>query len=324
MTIFSLFTVFIATMAWFSSNTDTGNSGMNINIGDNGGRLQYVYFHAFDSYTPEVKNQNGAVVTPEHFEFNKTPFLTYTYDWASGQVTTTDSVTDEWIMGEYYYDNRNHPMLIVFAYRDDFTSTEAGDMYIKGNTTVGGEIEYAYAYEDTEHLNPLYTTNGGFLGARDIHGVPVYQLPQTQVNDEDHPDSILMRNNVPGTDEMTGEPTTFDYYALSSVVDFKYRTFDNASYNTFKSGDTLDFAGNTLTAGESFTTIVPGTDKYLFKQQPYFYKSDGSSTVKYIALMINYSPDAIGYIYSTYLGDSGLDSYWGTLRFDCDWSFEVA
>ena len=323
LTIFSLFSVFIATMAWFSANIDTGSNGMSIDIGDIGGRLRYVYFHSLSAYTPEVKDGSGNVTTQAFFKFNKTPFLTYEYNWASGEVETEDTPTSEWIMGDYYYDDREHPMLILFEFDQDYTSTSVGDMYIQGITTVGGEIINAYAYDDTQHTNPLYTTNGGFLGARDANGAPLYSLPQTQVNNESHPDSILMRNNVPGVDEM-GNPTTFDYYALSSVVDFQYRTFDNSSYTTFKNGSsTLDFAFNTLTDGESFTTINTSTDKYLFNQKPYFYKSDGSSTVKYVALVVNYSPEAIGYIYSTYLGDSGLDSYWGVLRFDCDWRFEV-
>ena len=324
LTIFSLFTVFIATMAWFSTNIDTKGDGMSIDIGDIGGRLRNVYFHSLNVYTPEINDGNGVVTTQAYFKFNKTPFITYEYNWGSGELETEDTPTTEWNMGDYYYDDREHPMLVIFEFDQDYTSTQVGDMYVQGITTVGGTIQYAYDEQDTQHTTPLYTTNGGFLGARDANGAPLYSLPQTQVNNADHPDSILMRNNVPGVDEI-GNPTTFDYYALSSVVDFQYRTFDNSSYTTFKnSSNTLDFAFNTLSDGESFTTVNTATDKYLFKQKPYLYKSDGHSTVKYIALVVNYSPEAIGYIYSTYLGDSGLDSYWGVLRFDCDWRFEVA
>lgn len=324
MTIFSLASVFAATMAWFSFNIDTNSDGMNLNIGDIGGRLKKVHFHSLSAYTPEIKDGNGNVTTQAYFKFVKNPFITYKYNWGEGKLETEDTPKKEWAMGEYYYDDREHPMLIIFEFDKDYVSTDVGDIYIQGITTVGGEIQNAYAESDTEHTNPLYTINGGFLGARDDDGVPLYSLPQTQVNDATHPDSILMRNNIPGVDEM-GNPTTFDYYALSSVVDFQYRTFDSSSYETFSnSNNTLNFAFNTLSESESFTTINTSTDKYLFNQKPYFYKSDGHSTVKYVALVMNYSPEAIGYIYSTYLGDSGLDSYWGVLRFDCDWRFEVA
>ena len=299
---------------------------MGIDIGSVDGRLKNVYFHSFSSYTPEIKNQQGVVTTPAYYKFSKTPFITYTYNWNTFEMSTNDTPTDEWILGDYYYDDRDHPMLIVFAFDKDYTSSSVGDMYVQGKTTVGGEIQYAYAVEDTEHTTPLYTTNGGFLGARVDTGVnagaPYYTLPQSQVNDANHTDSILMRR-VPGVDDL-GNPMNYDYYALSSVVSFQYRTFNNTEYTTFSNANsTLDFALNTLTEGESFTTINTGTDKYLFNQNPYFYKSDGHSTVRYIAIVVNYSPEAIGYIYSTYLGDSGLDSYWGVLRFDCDWRFEV-
>lgn len=332
LTIFSLFSVFIATMAWFSSNIDTSNNGMNIDIGDIGGRLRNVYFHSFDSYVAETKDGSGNVLTPAYFNFVKTPFITYDYNWATGELETVETEDDEstsqWIMGDYYYDDRNHPLLVIFAFDKDYASTTAGDIYVRGVTTVGGTIQYAYDEEnDPNHTTPLYTTNGGFLGARDEDGAPLYELnpDQALVNDENNPERILFRRVVVGVDDQE-RPINHDYYALSSVVDFQYRTFTYNTYDTFLSqnaGNTLDFAVNTLSDGESFTTINTETDRYLFNQTPYFYKSTGSETVMYIALVINYSPEAIGYIYSTYLGDSGLDAYYGTLRFDCDWRFEV-
>lgn len=338
LTVFSLFAIFVASIAWFSFNNNTDTNGMNIDIGDIGGHLQYVYFHDLSSYVPEVKDGNGNVTTPAYFNFTKNPFITYEYNWGTGamsKIPVNANPTDEWIMGDYYYDDREHPILIVFAFDQDYTSSKVGDMYVQGITTVGGTIQYAYDEEnDPEHTTPLYTTNGGFLGARDNNGTPLYSLPQTDLNDVSHPERILMRHALAKdsngdqlyVDEERTIPLYYDYYALSSVVDFQYRTFDDASYTAFKNTDNnnLIFAANTLTDGEAFTAINTSTDKFLFNQTPYFYKSDGHSTVKYIALVVNYSPEAIGYIYSTYLGDSGLDDYWGVLRFDCDWRFEVA
>ena len=305
-TLFSLVAVFAATWAWFSMNKDVDGGGMGVQVDNLSGRLNYVYFHAFDDGTPD----DGTL------SFNKTPFATYEYDWESKQMNAINGGTaSSWNMGDYTSLDKNHPMLMIFEFDKDYISSAVGDMYVKGVTTVGGDaLTYAYADSDTEHTNPLYTTGGGgYLGARTSTGAPYYSLPQTQVQDASHPGNILIKKEG-----------GVDYYALSSVAAFRNRTFSDTQYTTFKnSGTTFDFATNTLESDEAFTTIKNDSDRYLFNQTPYLFKSNGSETVKYIAVIIEYSTDAIGYIYSTYLGDNGLNSYDSILHFACDWSLEV-
>ena len=319
MAIFSLASVFTATYAWFAMNKEATASGMNIEIARMNGRLKYVYFHAFNE---NASNDNT-------FKFNKTPFATYEYDWDDHEINIIDDEYATWGLGDYSYTSKNHCMLALFVFDKDYTSSTAGDIYVKGITTVGGD-NLVTTYNDGGQ--PVSTTGGGFLGARTSTGAPYYTLPQTQVNDSTHTDSILMKREpmlndqgVQQTDNQ-GNLKYYDYYALSSVANFRYQTFDNNSYSSFlsaNSGTTLDFATSGLQTGGAFTTINNDTDKYIFDQTPYLYKSDGHSTVKYIALIINYSPEAIGYIYSTYLGDSGLNKYDSLLYFACDWRFEV-
>ena len=286
-TLFSLVAVFAATAAWFAMNKDVSGNGMSITTTRVDGKLQYVYFHSFDDETPNDST----------FTFNKSPFATYQYDWANHTLNTVDDENANWDMGSYSSFDKNHPMLVIFAFDKDYTSDHAGDMYIKGRTTVND-----------------------FLGRRQTEGehigAPYYTLPQTQINDEDHPTSLLMAKSG-GT----------DYYALSSVAAFRYRTFSNSEYSTFlsnNSGDTLNIPTNTLNDGHAFNTINNAAESYTFNSTPLIYQSSGTETVKYIALTIEYSADAIGYIYSTYLGDSGLNAYDSVLHFTCDWSFEVA
>ena len=286
-TLFSLVAVFSATIAWFAMNKDVGGNGLSIATTRMDGKLQYVYFHSFDDETPNDTT----------FSFNKTPFATYQFDWDDRSLTTVDDENADWNMGSYTSFDKNHPMLVIFAFDKDYTSAHAGDFYIQGKTTVND-----------------------FLGRRQTEGehvgAPYYTLPQTQVNDEEHPTSLLM-NQSGGT----------DYYALSSVASFRYRAFSNSEYFTFlsnNSGDTLNIPTSTLTNGHAFNTINNAAESYTFDSTPKIYQSSGTETVKYIALTIEYSADAIGYIYSTYLGDSGLNSYDSVLHFTCDWSFEVA
>ena len=305
-TLFSLVAVFAASIAWFAANKQNDSSGMGATINSVNGRLNYVYFHALDDNTPDNTT----------YSFNKTPFATYQYNWESQQMQTVGSITtSSWEMGDYTSLDKNHRMLMIFEFDKDYVSTAAGDMFVRATTTVGGNsLVYAYADSDTEHTTPLYTTDGGgYLGARTSAGAPYYSLPQTLVKDDDHPERILIKKE-----------NGHDYYALSSVALFRNRTFSDAQYTTFKnSGTTLDFAENSMESDETFTTILNDSDKYLFNKTPYIFKSNGSETVKYVAIIIDFSMDAIGYIYSTYLGDSGLNNYDSILHFACDWSLEV-
>ena len=320
MAIFSLGSVFAGTYAWFAMNTTVTGSGARVKITRITGRLQNVYFHAFD-------HENS---TENSFKFNKTPFATYEYDWDDEQINLIDDEYAAWELGDYSYMDKNHCMLVIFAFDKDYRSVNQGDMFCRGVTTVGGD-NLVTRYSDGGE--PLETSGGGFLGARTAGGSPYYTLPQTQVNDSTHTDSILMRREImtdnqgnPVTDNQ-GNPKYYDYYALSSVASFSYRDFDDSSYTSFLSqnaGSLLSFDTSTLHDGGAFTTIKNDTDKYIFDQSPFLYESASNTSIKYIALVVNYSPEAIGYIYSTYLGDSGLNGYDSVLRFACDWRFEVA
>ena len=286
-TLFSLLSVFVATFAWFSMNKEIDNGGAAIEIRSTEGRLKNVYFHAFNDDEPN----------DEIFAFNKTPFVTYEYDWERGIAEATGTPSSEsWYMGDYTSLSKNHPLLIIFEFSQDTVSVSDGDMYVRASTTVGG-----------------------FLGERNSDNTPKYSLPQTQVNDEDHPEAILMKQSG-------GK----DFYALSSVVEFRNRTFSNAQYQAFlgeNTGSTLNFDSDSFVGetdnNSAFTNINNATDEVTFNKQPFVYKSDVGSTVKYIALIVEYSSDAVGYIYSTYLGDSGLNTYDSVLNFTCDWCFEV-
>ena len=320
MAIFSLSSAFAGTYAWFAMNTNITATGMSVKIARMTGRLRNVYFHAFDS-------TNSTETT---FKFNKTPFATYEYDQENEQINLIDDEYATWELGDYSYTDKNHCLLVIFAYDKDYSSKNAGDMFVRGVTTVGGS-SLVTRYSDGGE--PLETSGGGFLGARTASGSPFYTLPQTQVNDSTHTDSILMRkepmldNQGHQVTDNQGNPKYYDYYALSSVASFSFRDFDNSAYTTFlsqNSGTTLNFDTSSLQEGGAFTTIKNDTDKYIFNQTPFLYKSSSNTSIKYIALIVNYSPEAIGYIYSTYLGDSGLNSYDSVLRFACDWRFEVA
>lgn len=306
LSIFTLLSVFAATMAWFAMNDNTNGDGMMITTKRLSGRLQSVYVHSFNS-----ENSSSS-----SFSFNKTPIASYDYNWETQTMVPDANNPSTWDMGDFTSLDRDHPLLMVFAFDKDYVSENGGDMFIRGVTTVGGDNL------STTFVNGVATetTGGGFLGARNDTGGPFYTLPQEDVNDAEHPERILMKK-VPYTEG--GKQKYRDYYALSSVAKFSSKTFSNSEYETLSSGSYLTFATNSLEKGESFTTINNATDKYVFNQNPYLFKSHGTETVKYVALIIEYNQDAINYIYSTYLGDSGLNQYDSIFHFSCDWSLEV-
>ncbi len=318
LTIFSLASVFVATYAWFCANEELDSSGMQIQISKASGRLQRVYFHSFDA----------SASSNSTFKFNKVPFAEYEYDWDQNTINVVENNVNSWRLGDYSWTEKNQCMLIVFAFDKEYTSASQGDMFVRGFTDVGGD-DLVTTYSDGGEA--LSTTGGGFLGARDTNGTPFYTLPQEDIYDENHKDRILRRRE-PMLDgegnqmyDKQGRPKYYDYYALSSVATFSHTTYDSSFDATYapNATGTIDIATNNLQTTDAFTTIKTDTDKYVFNQEPYLFKSDGNSTVKYVALVVNYSPDAIGYIYSTYLGDSGLNRYDSILYFTCDWRLEV-
>lgn len=313
-TLFSLVSVFAASIAWFSMNTEANNNGMNLNVDPSSGRLNKVYFHAFN----DDADDDGL------FEFNKTPYATYTYNWTNGSVTVDKAGSlSDWELEDYTAFDHDHPILIIFELDNDYESTSAGDIFVKGHTTVNG-----------------------YLGARDGNGDPVYDLNNLELHNDENPTALVMKQETVTVGE---QQQTINYFAFSSVAAFRNQAFSDDEYTAFlaaNTGDTLAFKTepdepeepenpenpeNTeeeednafLHESEPFCDVDNTAETYSFNQNPFLYKSDGESTVKYIAVIIEYSADAIGYIYSTYLGDRTLESWENILHFTCDWSLEV-
>ena len=119
-----------------------------------------------------------------------------------------------------------------------------------------------------------------------------------------------------------------DYYPLSSVASFIYRAFSKSEYNTWINGkSTYDINLSTLTSVDGFVTVDNTHQTSSFANEATIYSSGtGNNTdVKYIAFVIDYYFDAIESIYTTFLGDSVLESntYNYVLHFICDWEWNI-
>ena len=285
-TLFSLVTVFTATIAWFSLNKTINSNGMKAIVTKLSGRLDYVEFHDISS----IEGENEDKV----YHFDKDVFTTITYNYEN--ETATYDNDDIFVMNDYTPLNQEHPLLVLFAFKLDILTEYEGDIFIRGNT--GIEHFLGSATKTGDVVAPTYP-----LGA----GSPALVKHVSNAHHNGYGD---------------------DYYASSSIVDFKYHALSSTDYATWYAGDTLDFGYDELYQSEDRTFVNIDSDDpedVSFNSHPYLYKSPSGVTVKYVAIVVNYYAEAISMIYSTYIGDTLLeDTFEGDLLFACDWSMEVA
>ena len=274
--LFSLVTVFTATMAWFAFNTDVSGDGMQVKVTTLSGRLNYVEFHDIQ----KIDTETGSKI----YQFKKTAFSTITYNWETG--TSSSSGSNTFVMSNYSPLVQEHPLLVVFAFDMQYTCLTDGDIYIKGITGITD-----------------------FLGKVE-NGAPKYPLGP----DSGSPAYIKTKNG-------------HDYYASSSIINFRSTSFTTTEYNALTSSEktTIDIPDSSVVTNENFVSINPNNpDDVSFNQEPTLFSAVEGDTMQYIVTLVNYYPEAISIIYSTYLGDSYLENtYGGNLYFACDWSLEV-
>ena len=282
--LFSLVAVFTASIAWFSSNKRSETSGMAVKVNEYTGRLNkieiYEYVTTINKGTEEEPINN--------FSFNSTPSATIFGGEGIGDKTFT--------LPDYDPLKPDHPILILFTLKDDFVSTNPGDMYIKGETGVAG-----------------------FLGAIN-NGVPEYPLGPTC--------PLTLKTKTVDVDG-DGDTETVECYPLSSAVNFKCADYSSATYATLLNNSTtgrIDIPTGSIELRESFVNFAASGAGITFKKTPTIYSAPGNNTdIQYVAMVVNYDPNAISAIYSTFLGDTTLEiNYASRLFFTCDWALEVS
>ena len=181
--------------------------------------------------------------------------------------------------------DRYQPMLLLVELQEEYEDLQAGDLLISATA---------------DHVE-----GKGFIGARDeTTNEPLYDLSSSDI--------YTVNNNV-------------KYYWLSSVIRFFSKSFNNSTFTTFSSAATYDFTLGNMDNQAHFVNIDSSDETSSFTESIDIYSSPASSSVKYIAVIIDYFPDAVEFIYSTFLGDATLESaeYDYELNFLCDWNMEV-
>ena len=279
MTIFILFSVFSASVAWFETIANRKGDLSPMPVKDTKGRFSKMTFHPLVSQHLEYVEDNCT------FSFNKTPLGTITYDWTTR--TTSSTGTTNIVLNEYTTLDQYQPILLLIELNDEYVAASDGDIGVRAI---------------------LDDSTTGFLGAR--------KKVDAQ-SDEEEPYYNLDDSSI------YKEISSTRYFWLSSAVRFFARPFSVASFTT-TFGNSETYTYRLGDCHESyFFDIESNSETYDIYRSVDIYSSLANDTVKYIGVVVDYYRDAIEFIYSTFLGDSVLDSYMGELNFLCDWSTEV-
>ena len=181
--------------------------------------------------------------------------------------------------------DRYQPMLLLVELQKEYSGLSAGDLLISAEVD---EVE-----------------GKGFIGSRNqTDNTPEYDLSDSSI--------YQVKNSI-------------KYYWLSSVIRFFSKSFTTNTFNTFSSGDTYDLTLGNMDNQAHFVDINNSNETSDFNEQINVYSSPANSATKYVAIIVDYFPDAVEFIYSTYLGDATLESaeYDYELNYLCDWKMEV-
>ncbi len=139
MCVFSLFSVFAGSIAWFNVTQAATNNANEMGVSSLSGM-----FEEMTIYKCLNIDSDGT------YQFNQTSWGTLTYDASSETVTTDyeDDTVTECAMGEYSYLSKNHPVLLYIKLADAYT-----------NFSINATTDQAYMGDGTYTLtasgNPL-------------------------------------------------------------------------------------------------------------------------------------------------------------------------
>ena len=267
MCIFTLFSVFSASVAWFQAIIQRNVDSNTFAVEDLAGKFKQMTFHELASNGKTISTDEEAC----SFKFNKNPFGSIAYNWDTKEFSYLGSTSIS--LNAYETLDRYQPALDQ------------------------GEVAISAIVDEAE--------GKGFIGARDEDtNAPVYDLSDSSIYET---------------------KSGANYYWMSSIIRFFSKSFDASSFETFSSASTYDLTLGDMSKQSHFVEIDDSTETSVFNNNVNIFESAASSSVQYIAIIVDYYPDAVEFIYSTFLGDSTLESaeYDYELRYTCDWKMEV-
>ena len=284
MCIFTLFSVFSASLAWFEMIKKVDETANNMPVSDIYGKFKQVTFHELEHKSIDEDEDDCS------FSFNKTPVGTISYDWHAKEITrsgtTSISLDDYQLLDQY------HPVLLLIQLQKQYTALTNGDISVSADAT------------DSSLQNAK-----DFLGQKVTHQIDENTeeiVPKYQLDDSSIYTTISNKN----------------YYWMSSVSRFFAQPFDTNGFTTLSSGEYYNFTLGDMQESH-FVNIQSSTETFTFNPEVTIYSANQNDNVEYIAVIIDYYPDAVESVYSTFLGNAILENANYELDYRCDWSMGV-
>lgn len=286
MSIFTLFSVFSASLAWFEmiKNVDDNANNMPINKRERFSKISYHHF--------------TGVPTDDACTFNPTPYASITYNpetkTFSKPVNGAGQEIDgfDLVMEQYDPMNKHKPVLVVAELTDEV------------DTNTNSEVQ-VLAKTDTDD----------FLGSKNANHQTKYALGPSS------PMKIATINNK----DYYPLSSVICFRAQAFSLN-EYNTWSNNGTSYSVSGLTSNTSDWIHPTDHNFAEADVDADYSIFYQDSTIYNSTsvGDTKVKYVAVIVDYYDLAIEYIYSAYLGNTVLEeTYDYVLNFTCDWRWEI-
>ena len=286
MCIFSLASVFSATIAWFSmvQQQAAANDHMPVEKLERFSKISYYQF--------------TGVPTDESCSFSLTPYASLTYNYETESFSKpVDGEGHElegfdFVMATYDPMNKHKPMLVIAELVGDINTSSTTALQVVGKTT---------------------TT--GFLGEKDSQTkLPKYKLgPATQEKPSLLIETISGTEYYPLSSAVCFKSKGFSQDEYEAWIDGK--TSYDVTLSQFD--DPID---------HNFVDVYTDSNNNevtKFYNESRIYNSGNNAVVKYIAIVVDYYDAAVECIYSTYLGDTTLEATGYSLHYTCDWKWEI-
>lgn len=286
MCIFSLASVFSATIAWFNMMQQEAayNEAMSAEVTERFSKISYYNFTG----TPTDDSCNFSLTPYASISYNRnTKKFDKPVDGSGNELQSFDLV-----MQQYDPMNKHKPILVI-----------------------------AELIENVDVLNGVgvqviaKTSTTDFLGAKDENHQNKYSLGS---------DSALKIDTVGGVDYYPLSSVACFRSKAFSADDYNSWISGKSSYEV--TGLTSNDTTWKHPIDHNFSEADVDHDSSSFYNESTVYRSDSAVNryIKYIAVVVDYYDIAVEYIYSTFLGNDTLENdYNYILNFTCDWRWEI-
>jgi len=310
MTIFSLFSVFMATIAWFSMNRVVNGDGSIFQVETIPSMLKSI----------TVYNQNASD-TP--YVFNST--MVAKYNVGMDGVTLDSGNPEKIALGTYQSLSDTPDSTLLYLFEID-------------STLVGTNYEECSLHIKTD------TPDSAASGANGTNGSLLYRDSSTRelahkvtFDVSDANKTVLQTQSPALTDDYFGKNS------MSSIMSWNVQTYNSAlvaSNGTFDL--TAQFAGNNPTSTDH-SFVSSKQEKYTVNgfehtETVYYYssydetifsreKNSNDTLPAYLAVVCHYNVTALQYIFNINLGNPATETNaevgWEYIKFTCDWYFAI-